>query len=294
MAGLPRVPGEFSRSSMGNKKFAYPGWRRFRFTDAGVDVEDGANACVDSIVETTGNTVITFLNTHSHNSEHPIDGRVGITKLKTPEGVPLRFGDPFCLKVMIELISISGSYTGATDTSSSKPQVCLGIGMNATDADNDSNRHFVYGWRSNAESASSETIDEDSRWIFSSLATGGSGQDTTNAGSGDNCVLYIGEFVVGPDMTDGSGGAEAHNAHLIRGEFADSNHATKFDPGDSNITSSGLGANQGFNDGAAQVYLYACVSDKNVLSADDGNPCVVTCRLWYMVEADFTLGWGTS
>jgi len=283
---------------MGNKKFAHPGWRRFRFTDAGVVTEEPTDV-IDTIVETTGNTVITFLNQHTLNSEHPVDGYVGAIPLKSPEGVPLSFGDPFSLKVMIELISISGSYTGVSNNSSSKPQICMGIGMNASDFDNDSNRHFVYGWRNNA--GGSETIDEDGRWMYSMLATGGSGQGTANGGSGDDSVLFIGQFFVGPDMTNGSGGAEASNAHLVRQEFADSNHSTPYQPGEaasptsgSNVTAVGMNANQGFNDVAAQVYLYACISDKNLLSSDDGNPCVVTCRLWYMVEADFTLGWGTS
>ena len=292
MGTRQRVPGEFRRTNTGRALHSHTGWQRFRFTDDGVVTEEPTDVLDGAPVETTGNTVVTFKTSHSLNSEHPIAGDVGAIPLKTPEGMPLKFGDPFSLKVMIELISISGTYTGSTSTTASKPQVCMGIGTNASDFDNDSNRHFVYGWRNNA--GGSETIDEDGRWIYSSLATGGSGQVTTNNASGDDSVLFIGQFFVGPDMTDGSGGAEAHNAHLIRQEFADSNHSTKFEPGNSNMTSAGLNSAQGFNDAAAQVYLYACVSDKNHLSGTASSACVVTFRLWYMVEADILGGWGTQ
>ena len=297
MGTRQRVPGEFSRTNMGRALHSHTGWQRFRFTDAGVVTEEPTDVLDGAPVETTGNTVVTFKTSHSLNSEHPIDGYVGAIPLKTPEGTPLKFGDPFSLKVMIELISISGTYTGSTSTTASKPQVCMGIGMNASDFDSDSNRHFVYGWRNNA--GGSEDIDEDGRWIYSSLASGGSGQVTTNNGAGDDSVLFIGQFFVGPDMTDGSGGAEAHNAHLVRQEFADSNHTTPYSPGEaatggSNMTAASLNQNQGFNDGAAPVYLYACISDKNHLSGTASSACVVTCRLWYMVEADILGGWGTQ
>ena len=289
-----RVPGGFARSGIGHERPARfgTGWRRFLFGDPDCVIEDRADACVNTIVETSGNTVVTYLNVHSMDSQYPIDGRVGAIPLKTAEGQPIRFGDPFVLNVMIELLTISGDYEDGNDNSKTMPQLAMGIGMNASDFDSDSNRHLVYGWRCGA--AGTQDIDEDGRWIVSHLATGGSGQFLSNQSAGDDVVLYTAQFMVGPDLTNGSGGAESFNATVARMEYKDSQHGTPYETGSSNLTAVSLNQNQGFNDPDAQVYLYAMASDKNDVTNDDGNPCVVTARFWYMVEADVLNGYGTS
>ena len=292
MAGLPRVPGEFSRSNVGVSRFARTGWQRFRFSDAGTTTEHGDVAVINTVVETTGNTVFTYLNTHACSSIYPTDGYIGIIPLKTPEGIPLTFGDPFILRCRIELLAISGDYEDGSDTSKGRPQLAMGIGTNASDVEATSNRHIMFGWRNGA--AGAQDIDEDGRNFVSHLSTNGSGHALVHNSAGDDVVIYEGEFFVGPDLTDGSGGAENANAHLVRQEYRDSQDGSPFERGGSNSTVVALNGNQGFNDATGQVYLYASASDMNTLSSDDGDPCVVTCRFWYMVEAAFIQGYGTS
>jgi hypothetical protein len=285
--GLRRIPGNIAESNTGKDRHVEKGWRQFFFTDPRCTVQNSTGgACIDSVVETTGNTVITFKTGHSGGTLFPMDGYVAGLPLRTDEGDIITFGTPFVLKVMIELISISGDYDNGGEAKT-QGMITMGICMN-TDFDADDNRHYGFGCRLMCEG--SEAIEEDIKWTIDHLESDGSGQDDTsgNAYSGsNNPKLFVGEFMVGPDMATASG-----NAVLMHQEFKASgdNYAVT----NSNISFSSLGANQGFNNAATPVTLYAAVQDREQDSFSGNTACVITARFWYMVEADYHNLWGGS
>tara|TARA_R100000315_G_C5230306_1_gene141362 strand:- start:1059 stop:1940 length:882 start_codon:yes stop_codon:yes gene_type:complete len=291
--GRNLAPGNFSHTSLGSAKHAHTGWRQFMFTDSQVTIEDPSSV-ISSMVETTGNSVATFATTHSVTlDKSPLLGYVGIMPLLTPEGAPLTFGDPFLLRTRIELISISGDSTSTTESSAtnkSKPQIAIGIAENASDADSTTNRHMLFGWRCKADSAQSEAIDESPAGIYCRLETDGDGHLVSSfSGLNDGANLFEANFFVGPDHD------AADNTHMAYQVFADSNHGTPYDKaggGSRGYATTSFNTSQGFDAAAGQAYIYACVSDCNTVSSAS-SACVVTFRLWYMVEADIARGWGT-
>ena len=289
MSNHSRIPGNIASQTTGRNSPVQKGWRQFFFTDPRCVVESEGGDCVATVVETTGNTVITFQTDHSGGTLFPLDGWVAGMPLQTDEGNILTFGTPFVLKVMVELISISGDYDNADNAGKSNPMMTMGICMNASDFDASDNRHYGYGARLGCEG--SEDIDEDVKWCVDHLEADGSGLDETsgNAYSGSsNPKLFVGEFIVGPDMATANG-----NAILIHQEFKASgaNYAVP----NSGLNFSTIGANQGFNDAATTVTLYGAIQDRVDDNGISGNTaCVVTARFWYMVEADVHNLWGGS
>jgi hypothetical protein len=208
--------------------------------------------------------------------------------LQTDEGNIVTFGTPFVLKVMVELISISGDYDNASNAGKSNPMMTMGICMNASDFDASDNRHYGYGARLMCENT--EAIEEDVKWTVDHLETDGGGLDETsgNAFSGsNNSKLFVGEFHVGPDMA-----TAASNAILMHNEFKAS--GDDYSIPNASLAFSSLNANQGFNDAATTVTLYAAIQDRETGSISGNSACVVTARFWYMVEADIHNLWGGS
>tara|TARA_R110001592_G_C13115628_1_gene745377 strand:- start:423 stop:1160 length:738 start_codon:yes stop_codon:yes gene_type:complete len=242
------------------------------------------------VVETTGNTVITFQTGHSGGTVFPIEGYVAGMPLTTPEGDTVTFGSPFVLKTMIELVSISGDHSDQGGTHATQPTISMGICMNASDFDADDNRHLGSGLRISSNSASSEAVEEDLRMTTDSLQTDGSGKITAagNAYSGsNNPKLSISEFEVGPDMA-----TETANAIVTHQQFMASGDNYLVPNQAMGIASTN--ANQGFNDAATTVTLYTAIQDMETDAFSGNTACVLTVRFWYMVEADFHNLWGGS
>ena len=252
------------------------------------DPEDPGSVLA-SLVETTGNTVATFNNNHSAGGDHVIDGYVGGMPLLTPEGVPITFGTPFVLKTMIELITIGGTYTDGNDTNMNWPQIAMGLGENATDFDADDNMHFMVGARLRARSSvgGGETIDEDAYVTYGRLATGGSGQITSQHTTAmDDMKLYVTDFMVGADLDANGNVVRVTQTYSASGDdYANSPIAMTFNS---------LTANQGTASAGDQVYLYAGFQDKSTSLNGSNAGSIVTVRFWYMVEADIARGWGGS
>lgn len=91
------------------------------------------------------------------------------------------------------------------------------------------------------------------------------------------------------------------NTRILRQCFRGS--GSNYAHGDSNTVTDYDGTDKsGFNNANTEVTIYAAIADvrqeafgnqiQNATS--DNTPCVVTCRLWYMVEADYHNGWGGS
>ena len=218
----------------------------------------------------------------------PLDGWVAGMPLQTDEGNILTFGTPFVLKVMVELISITGDYDNAVDAGKSNPMMTMGICMNASDFDAADNRHYGYGARLMCEG--SEAIEEDVKWTVDHLETDGGGLDETsgNAYAGtDNPKLFVGEFMVGPDMATANA-----NTILIHQEFKASGGS--YAVTNTALAFSHLNADQGFDDAATTVTLYSAIQDRETGSISGNTACVVTARFWYMVEADVHNLWGGS
>ena len=294
--------GNFSHTNLGRNWHARKGWRRFFFSDSrcrlqndqGVTVS-GNPAAPCSVDESSGNTVFTFLSGHSGAiaGGFSLDGLVAGMPLLTDEGSVLTFDKPFVLKTMIELISISGDSSDTDEGSSNPPQfrthpqVTMGLTEETgVDFANDSARHISSGVRIGARNRQSETVGEDAKYLIETLASGGSGQAATTVSS-DNCILYISEFHIGPDMA-----TSTNNTRVFRQCFKASgdNYVIPV----AALTDVDTNANQGFDNGNLPVTLYAAVQDIRTDAFSGNTPCVLTCRLWYMVEADYYNGFGGS
>mgnify|MGYP003651564469 CR=1 FL=1 len=287
---LQRIPGNIANATVGRDRYVEKGWRQFFLSDSRCVVESEGGDCVASVVETTGNTVITFQTGHSGGTVFPIEGYVAGMPLTTPEGDTVTFGSPFVLKTMIELVSISGDHSDQGGTHATQPTISMGICMNASDFDADDNRHLGSGLRISSNSASSEAVEEDLRMTTDSLQTDGSGKITAagNAYSGsNNPKLSISEFEVGPDMA-----TETANAIVTHQQFMASGDNYLVPNQAMGIASTN--ANQGFNDAATTVTLYTAIQDMETDAFSGNTACVLTVRFWYMVEADFHNLWGGS
>ena len=288
MSNHSRIPGNIALQTTGRNSPVEKGWRQFFFTDPRCVVESEGGDCVASVVETTGNTVITFQTDHSGGTLFPLDGYVAGKPLLTPEGNTITFGSPFVLKVMVELISITGDYDNAANSGKTNAIMTMGICMNASDFDASDNKHFGYGAKLMCEGT--ESIEEDVKWTVDHLETDGGGLDESsgNAFNGvNNAKLFVGQFMVGPDMAPQNGNAIlTHQEYKALGD----NYAIP----SSGMSVTHLNANQGFDDAPTTVTLYAAVQDKEVGSISGNTACVVTARFWYMVEGDFHNLWGGS
>jgi|21_taG_2_1085346.scaffolds.fasta_scaffold16586_3 hypothetical protein len=297
MSYSSRIPGNIAKRTTGRNSPVEKGWRQFFLSDprcvlqnnTGVTVSSNA-AAPCSINESTGNTVITFLTGHDGGTAFPIDGYVAGMPLRTDEGDIITFGTPFVLKTMIEVVSMTGDHSDQGGEHMTQPTISIGICMNASDFDADDNRHMGTGLRMCARSSASEDVEEDIRWTVDSLQTDGSGKVTSagNAYSGaNNSKLQVTEFHVGPDMA-----TQASNAFLMHNEFQTSGDS--FNVPNASIDIDGFNANQGFDDAATTVTLYAAIQDMETDSFSGNTACVLTVRFWYMVEADFHGLWGGS
>ena len=305
---IDRSPGNFSHTSLGRNWHARKGWRRFHFNDSrcrqqndqGVTV--GSNAAVPCTVdETSGNTVITFLGTHSGGTLFSMDGLVAGMPLLTDEGSVLTFDKPFVLKTMIELVSISGDHSDTSGENMTQPQIVMGLTMETgVDFANLSSRYISSGVRIRARSSQSELVNHSSD--FYTEQTQDSSSPSTKFGSANptgtttqGCSLFISEFQVGPDLS-----TTTNNTRLFRQAFQTSgnNYATP----QLQITDVDTSNHNGFNNANTPVTLFAAVQDieTDTFGSEvggnepDNTPCVLTCRLWYMVEADFYNGFGGS
>lgn len=297
MARRSTIPGNFSHTSLGRDYHTQKGWRRFYFSDSrcrlqndqGVTVSS-SDAAPCSVDESSGNTVITFLTAHDGaGSLFTVDGFVGGIPLLTDEGSVLTFGKPFTLKTMIELVSISGDHSDTSGEDMTQPCITMGLTMETgVDFANDTSRHIGSGVQIGARSSSSETVGEDAKYFTEQTADSGSGgQIRQSAVTSDNCKLYITEFQVGPDMSTSDG-----NTRILRQAFKASgdDYATP-----TNTMTDLDGTNHsGFNNANTEVTLYAAIADVEQDAFSGNTACVVTCRLWYMVEGDFYNGFGGS
>ena len=303
MARRSTTTGNFSHTSLGRNWHARKGWRRFFFTDSRCRQQNdqgvlvGGNASAPCTVdESSGNTVFTFLTDHDGAiSDVTLDGLVAGMPLLTDEGSVLTFDKPFVLKTMIELISISGDYSD-TSEEMTQPQITMGLTEETgVDFASESARFIGTGARICARSSQSQVVNHDVKYITESLATGGSGQLITSAvsaGTGSSgCKLFISEFQVGPDLA-----TSTNNTRVIRQAFQASGNNYVIPV--SGLTEISTNSNQGFDSGSTPVTLYAAVQDKEGHGTNQtvsGNTaCVLTCRLWYMVEADYYNGFGGS
>ena len=285
-----RIPGNIALQTTGYNSPAEKGWRQFFLSDSRCVVESEGGDCVASVVETTGNTVITFQTGHSGGTAFPIEGYVAGMPLRTDEGNIITFGTPFVLKTMIEVVSMTGDHSDQSGEDMTQPTISMGICMNASDFDADDNRHMGSGYRFMSRSSGSEAAEEDIKWTVDSLQTDGSGKITSagNAYSGsNNTKLNIAEFHVGPDMA-----TESANAILVHQEFKASGDG--FTVSNASIDTDSFNANQGFNDAGTTVTLYAAIQDMETDAFSGNTACVLTVRFWYMVEADFHNLWGGS
>lgn len=313
MSYSSRIPGNIALQNTGRNRLEEKGWRRFFLTDPRCRLQNDQGVTVGSnsaapctINEDTGNTVITFLAAHSGcvAGRHSMDQYVAGMPLRTDEGEILTFGKPFTLKTMIELISISGDHSDTDETLSHLPRYrthpAVTMGLTAETGNNfanDTSRFIGSGVQIGARNRQSEGIHEDSRWLTEQTEDNSSGgQDRSAGGSSHNCILFVTEFRVGPDMSTSDG-----NTRILRQCFRGS--GSNYAHGDSNTVTDYDGTDKsGFNDANTEVTIYAAISDvreeafgngiQNATS--DNTPCVVTCRLWYMVEADYHNGWGGS
>ncbi len=296
---IDRSPGNFSHTSLGRNWHARKGWRRFFFSDSRCRLQDDQGITVSSnaeapctVDESSGNTVITFKATHDGNtSGFTLDGFVGGITLLTDEGSVITCGTPLTLKTMIELISISGDSSDFGSEHRTQPCISMGLTMETgNDFANDTSRHIGSGVQIGARNSRNppETVGEDAKYYTEQTADNANGgQSRSSAVTSDNCKLYITEFQVGPDMATSDG-----NTRISRQCFKASgdNYATPTD----NMTHVETTNHSGFNNANTPLTLYAAISDHETDAFTNNDPCIVTCRLWYMVEADYYNGFGGS
>jgi len=298
MSRRTRALGPIAHRTTGRARYYRDGWQQFYATGATV-VQEDPNTYKDTVVETTGNTVFTFADSISATGAtkvHPAQGWVAAMPLTGPDGTAITLGKPFALRTMIEMISISGDYSRTDNDDKNWPVISMGIGTNATDYTGtavvaDANRHVFAGYRIRA--TGSQDIETNAYMIYSYLSGTGSGH-TTATGSTTNQTGYplmVTDYMIGPDMSDGSGGAESINGLINICTFADSNAGTPYEKGPT-ISQKGLSADRGFN-ADSQVFLYVSIADQDAGANDGSNTAVtLTCRFWYMLTHDMSNGWG--
>lgn len=266
-------------------------------TGANITTED-PNSYLGTVVETSGNTVLTFADGIAATGSSklvPAQGWVAILPLMGPTGSPVTFGNPFMLKTMIELIDISGSYSKKNGDNKNTPQISMGIGMDGSDVDSISNRHMFAGYR--LQTWDTKDITYQARIMYGSLNTSGTGHTTSTVGSYQtNFDVFITNYLMGPDLVgEFDGDAEGFNYSYEYNTWADANgrggNVDVWERGPTPPLLQSLNRLQGFN-ADTQVYLYLSLTDCDT-SANNGSltPATLTCRFWYMVGGD-TNGWG--
>jgi hypothetical protein len=292
------MPGAFTNRTTGGSLAYKQGWRRFMATGANVTTED-PNSYLGSVVETSGNTVLTFaqsIQATGAAKKNPIQGWVAILPLTGPTGRPITFGKPFMLKTMIELISISGSYSKSNGDNKNNPQIAMGVGMYGSGVDTTANRHLFQGFRCQTYAAKDITFR--GKLMYGALNTGGNGYFNAIIGARQTDYdLIIADWYMGPDLTGSNqGDAETSNFSVNYGSASDSSgrggNVTDWAGGPNNLLMYSLNRNQGFN-ADTQVYLYLSLTDFDSQDNDGSNtPATLTCRFWYMVGDDMSAGWG--
>jgi hypothetical protein len=291
---------------MGKPTHAYTGWRRFNFQSSELTkAAEDPDGIIASVVENATTTVVTY-NAFSGSSsglptdKAPIHGYTAAIPLKTAEGVGISFGDPFILKVRIELINMTGDSRSSAGSDKSKPQVSFGICENAANfayddvaaQTNGTNRNVYIGWRNKRDSSASESITETPVMLYGGLSTGGSEHENfgkRNSGITDGTTIIEGAIHVGPDL-----GADKNTYVSIQGFASSGDDYSTCNGGGNSYKVQSFNTNQGF-DADTQVYLFCSLGDCNTLSSSGSrDAAVVTLRMTYLVEADPIRGWGTS
>jgi hypothetical protein len=281
------------------------GWQQFMMTHHECVIEDPLNQVVGndglkadppsgdgSIVETSGATVVTFADGHDGGSTVAIDGCVAFKPLRDAFGEEVNYGEsPFTLRMVIELISISGGYSAAA-ANSNHPMIVCGIAQQFSDFDAAGASFMAIGYRLNCDAGEDIAVDADA--IVVSRATSGSGQRTTDhTTSHVNHPIMSMKFTCGPDLdADGNcygsfvalqpvGGSDPFDAHAANPWYASN-------AGFDNL---GLNANQGTFTSGNSVKIFVAVTDTDA-NDGSGTPGVVTFKVHYLVSA--APAWGGS
>ena len=311
MARRSTIPGNFSHTSLGKATHSRLGWQIFRIDDPDVVYKSQADfasdngltarnavLATDGKVQNATNTVFTYNKTHANDDgKGPVEtGDVFAMPLRDAEGRLLNLNDPFCLRLRIELISMTGDSQSSTSGTSGattnslkpRPQLAFGLCANSTNFQSSTNKHIAYGWRNRRESASSELVDEEPVLITECRTdTDGDGFTVTTISSGyaDGHNIFEGMIFIGPDATEAKNAGIVTQAFKDAGDYFDrSNQSYKFELLDNDNNQLGTG----------QAYLFVAVGDCNSTNNPSGTDCVLTVRLSYMVEGDPVNGWGTS
>jgi hypothetical protein len=303
MSHTSRVPGDFAHYSVGTARRVNLGWQQFMMTDDQCVIEDPLNQVVGddglraaspsgdgSIVETTGATVVTFADGHDGGSTVAIDGCVAFKPLRDAFGEEVNYGTPFTLRMVLELVSISGGYSG-TASNKNQPMIVCGIAQQFSDFDAGGASFMAIGYRLNCTGSEDIAVDADA--IVVSRVASGAGQRTEDHTTGhDNHPIISMKFTCGPDLdADGNchgsfvalqpvGGSDPFDAHRSGAPW----DGDAFD----NLS---LNANQGTFTAPNSVKIFVAVTDK---TASDGSetPAVVTFKVHYLVSA--APAWGGS
>lgn len=293
-----KMPGAFTKRTTGGSRFYEQGWRRFMATGTNITTED-PNSYLGTVVETSGNTVLTFadgITATGSAKKDPSQGWVAILPLMGPSGIPVTFGKPFMLKTMIELIDITGDYSRTNGQNRNRPQIAMGIGMDGSDVNSTDNHHIFGGFRLQTYRAKDITFG--AKMMYAALNTAGTGHFNTGIGASQtNYDLFMADYFMGPDLVGASGDdAEHANFAMNYGTWSDSSgrggNVDDWEGGANGMQFYALNKNQGFN-ADTQVYVYLSLTDFDS-SANNGSrtPATLTCRFWYMVGGDMKNGWG--
>ena len=303
MARRSTIPGNFSHTSLGKATHSRLGWQIFRIDDPDVIYKSQADfasdngltarnavLATDGKVQNATNTVFTYNKTHQNAAnKSPLEsGDVFAMPLRDAEGRLLSLNDPFCLRLRIELISMTGdSISTNSGSTKPRPQLAYGLWANSTNFQSSTNKHLAYGWRNRRESSSSELVDEEIVVITEcTTQTDGDGFIfSTKQITGDDHNILEAMIFIGPDAN------ESKNAGIVTQVFKDSGN--NFDRSNTSYEFEML-ENDNNQLGTGQAYLFVAVSDTIPLNNASGTDCVLTVRLSYMVEADPVNGWGTS
>ena len=288
MSRTDRRLGNFSHNSVGKAhRVVDPGWRQFMMTDSECTIEDPLGLCVDgtgSIVETSGATVVTYDVNHSGGSDHPIDSCVAFKPLRDPNGVVCTFGKPFTLRVVLELISISGGYGASVDTN--YPHISVGLTQNTSNVDTAGNKFFGVGYQ--LRCVGSEDIAVDGWGLLTYRNASNNNRVTDHANSPDTTdhPILSAMFYVGPDLDSAD---NSYVSWMYMSETGDS--GDPYDALYSNPQTKTQNVNQfGVTEGN-KVMMYVAIGDKSQSTDVNSTPAVVTFKVHYLVAAA-PEGWG--
>jgi len=292
MSRISRVPGDFAHSSVGKARLVNRGWQQFMMTHPECVIEDPLNQCTGgdgTIVETSGATVFTFADGHDGGSTVAIDGCVAFKPLEDAFGEVVNYGQPFTLRMVIELISISGDY--GSGTNNTMPMIVCGIAQQFSDFDAAGASFLAIGYRLNCTGSEDIAVDADA--IVVSRATSGSGQRTQDdtTGHDDHPIMSM-KFICGPDL-DADGNCYGSFVALQPVGGSDPFDALTNNPwySQASMDNLGLNANQGTFTAGNSVKIFVAVTDKTA-SNGDSTPATVTFKVHYLVSA--APAWGGS